>query len=172
MRTRRLLTFASVLALLVPAACSSGGSTMQVTDGSGSDAPAGDADGGADGDARDSTSTDGPPDTSTDGAADAEAGAPVSINVTGDHCPTVGAAASPPSAVVGQSLSISAQGVDEDGDSLSYRWTASSGTFSSPDSSMGRYTCEQAGEQILTIAVSDGRCSADSVLPVTCTSGP
>ena len=167
--TRRLLIFASTFVLAVPAACSDGGSTILVTTGdSGVDAPEADVDGGPAGDGRDA------PDATPDGTTDAtgDAGVPVSIKVTGDHCPTVGAAASPQSAPTGRSISISAEGQDQDGDVLSFHWSASSGTFSAPDARMGQYTCEAAGEQILTIAVSDGRCSAESVVPVTCAAGP
>jgi hypothetical protein len=104
------------------------------------------------------------------GLPDAPDGSDAGINlkVQSDHCPTVYAAATPSAAPVGDRISLVATGVDLDHDSLAFLWSARSGTFSAPAAPATDYLCEQAGEQVLAITVSDGNCNGDSTIPVTC----
>ena len=49
--------------------------------------------------------------------------------MTVDNCPTVVAAATPFETPLDKAVSVSATGVDVDGDVLTYRWSAPTGTF-------------------------------------------
>jgi peptidoglycan-associated lipoprotein len=59
----------------------------------------------------------------------------------------------------GQSIALSAQGRDPDGDTLTYRWTAPVGTFSTPAAPTTRWTAPSDYEGIvpLTVTVDDGK---------------
>jgi hypothetical protein len=113
--------------------------------------------------------TDAPP---TDGALNDDAFTPFSLHVTADHCPTVIAAATPSGAPLGQAISLSATAVDLDGDPLMFRWTAPSGTFSTPTLPSTHYTCAKVGQPVLAITVSDQDCDGQATIPIDCQAGP
>lgn len=77
--------------------------------------------------------------------------------VPGDHCPTLTGWFITPQSTVGTSpVDVSVMASDADmGDTLTYAWTATSGTFASAASPMTQYTCAATGSQTLTAAISD-----------------
>jgi hypothetical protein len=83
-----------------------------------------------------------------------------------DHCPDILTTALSQSNVPGTSVLV-VTASDADGDPLTYIWTATAGTFSSPTSSQTNYTCVM-GTQILTVRVSDGRCEDRRDLILAC----
>jgi len=59
---------------------------------------------------------------------------------------------------VGKASSVLASALDEDGDPLTYRWTAPSGTFSVPTARLSSWTAPmQPGRVRVTATVNDGR---------------
>jgi hypothetical protein len=52
-------------------------------------------------------------------------------------------------------LSLSAEGSDEEGDAIEYRWTATGGSIDAAASAATTYTCIEPGDQLITIEVSD-----------------
>jgi hypothetical protein len=85
--------------------------------------------------------------------------------VPGDHCPGLTEWFISPQATTGSSpIDVSVSGSDADvGDTLSYAWTATAGSFTSPSSAMTQYTCAATGPQTLTVAISDNH------MPTPCT---
>jgi len=74
--------------------------------------------------------------------------------------PTVDITCGPPCTVVaGQSIGLTAQGRDPDGDTLTYRWTAPNGTFSTPATAATRWTApaDFEGNAPVTVTVDDGK---------------
>ncbi len=72
-------------------------------------------------------------------------------------CAAVGSlAVSPSETTVGHSVAITATATGVDPGSLTYTWSASSGSFSAPSSATTNFTCNAAGSVTLTLAVSDG----------------
>jgi hypothetical protein len=57
---------------------------------------------------------------------------------------------------------------------INYLWTATGGSFVDPSSPITEYRCEEAGQQDLTIAISDGTasCTDERTLTVTCLGEP
>lgn len=145
---RKLLLLSPLAIGLAGAACSDGGSSHGAKPDAG-DAAAPDA-------ARDATS------------ADAAGETGVQLKVRSDHCPTVYPAAAPSDVPVGASIAVSATVDDPDADGLAFLWSARSGTFATAWAPSTEYTCREAGEQNLTVTVSDGQCNADATVPVTC----
>ena len=81
---------------------------------------------------------------------------------------------SPLQTSVGNDIDLSAQGEDVEGDPISYQWSASGGSIADPSAQDTTYTCEEVGEQIITITVSDDDgvyCMDDWAVPVTCVDG-
>ncbi len=76
---------------------------------------------------------------------------PISVTQNGQPC-------NPCTVEPGQSIQLTANANDADGDTLTYRWTAPSGTFSTPN---GRSTLWTAGDQEgnvpITVTVDDGK---------------
>ncbi|MGB5219494.1 MAG: hypothetical protein WBN60_00580, partial [Polyangiales bacterium] len=62
---------------------------------------------------------------------------------------------SPLQTSVGNEIDLSAQGDDVEGDPIAYQWSASGGSIADPSAQDTTYTCEEVGEQIITITVSD-----------------
>lgn len=78
---------------------------------------------------------------------------------------------SPLQTSVGSQINLSAVGSDEDGDPVAYLWTGTGGSIAEPSAASTTYTCGEAGEQEITIAVSDDAfefCIDDLTVPVTC----
>ncbi len=87
------------------------------------------------------------------------------------------AAASPAEAIVGNSVNLSATATGPNPAGLTYAWTASSGTLSTPTSSTSQFTCTTPGTATITLTVGDGvvpdggTCSASAAtttVQVTC----
>ena len=97
---------------------------------------------------------------------------PINISLMIDSCPTVIAAATPSAAPLGQSVNLVATGLDADGDTLTFAWSAPAGTFSAPASAGTQYKCTVAGEQLVTITVADRSCDGQAKLPVNCGAKP
>jgi hypothetical protein len=96
----------------------------------------------------------------------------VRVTVTGDDCPAVIATAGPAITRVGSTVFVGTRATDDDpGDQLTYKWTAAAGSFANPTATNTTYTCpgaSQAGPQVLTVTVSDGRCSVMRTVTVSC----
>ena len=72
--------------------------------------------------------------------------------------PTVRARCEPCTVQVGQSSTVTADAQDPDGDTLTYRWSAPTGTFQNPADRQTRWTApQQEGAVPVTVAVNDGR---------------
>ena len=72
--------------------------------------------------------------------------------------PTVTARCEPCSVLVGQRSTVTADAQDPDGDPLTYRWSAPSGTFQNPADRQTVWTApQQAGAVPATVTVDDGR---------------
>ena len=64
----------------------------------------------------------------------------------------------PPTVEVGKSCTLTATGTDPDGDNLTYRWTAPSGTLGNPTSRSTLWTAgQQEGPVQMTVTVDDGK---------------
>ncbi len=75
-----------------------------------------------------------------------------------NRSPSVTASCNPCRVQTGRATTISASGSDPDGDSLTYRWTASAGTIASASATSTTYTAPgQSGNVTVTATVSDGR---------------
>ena len=96
----------------------------------------------------------------------------VRVTVGSNDCPGVTATAGPATARVGSHVTVSAQASDDDpGAQLTYKWTAAAGSFASATAINTTYTCPgaaQAGPQVLTVTVSDGKCSVMRTVTVLC----
>ena len=72
---------------------------------------------------------------------------------------------------VGRSCTLTATGNDPDGDNLTYRWTAPSGTLANPTSRSTLWTApQQEGPVQVTVTVDDGKggtASANTIIQVT-----
>ena len=78
---------------------------------------------------------------------------------------------SPLQSSVGNQISLSASGSDVDGDPVAYLWTGTGGSITDATAPSTTYTCGEAGEQTITVTVSDddfGYCTDDYTVPVTC----
>ena len=86
-------------------------------------------------------------------------------------CPQIQSlSAAPLTTSVGSSIDLSAQAVAADGTTPVYAWTATSGSFSAPNSPTGRFTCAAPGTDTitLTVTVMNGTCSDHQSFTVTC----
>ncbi|MGE3273534.1 MAG: OmpA family protein [Vicinamibacterales bacterium] len=72
--------------------------------------------------------------------------------------PTVTARCEPCTVQVGQQATVTAEGTDPDGDTLSYRWTGPTGAFANANDRQTRWTApNQEGGVPLTVTVNDGK---------------
>ncbi len=81
---------------------------------------------------------------------------------------------SPLQTSVGYDIDLSAIGQDEEGDPITYVWTATGGSIADANAPETTYTCEEAGQQSITILVTDNdvHCTmATWTVPVTCIGG-
>jgi hypothetical protein len=94
--------------------------------------------------------------------------------VAGDSCPQLTSwSASPLQVLPGGTVDVAATATDADpGDTLSYVWTASAGSFANPAAPATQFLCTPAGPAILTVTVSDNHsptpCTTAVSLAVSC----
>ncbi len=95
--------------------------------------------------------------------------------VPGDHCPALaGWFITPQSATGTMPVDISVMATDADmGETLTFAWSATSGSFASAGSNTTEYTCGTTGSQTLTVAITDSHapapCTTTVMFPaVTC----
>ncbi|HVY40667.1 MAG TPA: hypothetical protein VHM31_22165 [Polyangia bacterium] len=95
--------------------------------------------------------------------------------VPGDHCPALTAWFIAPQSATGTTpIDVSVTATDADsGETLTYAWTAGSGTFASAGAATTQYTCGTAGSQTLSVAITDSHapaaCTTTVMFPaVTC----
>jgi len=70
---------------------------------------------------------------------------------------------------VGGTISVEANVVDPDNDTVSYAWTASAGSFDDPSPAATNYHCTQPGLHTLRLETNDGGdCEQQTVLQVAC----
>ena len=84
--------------------------------------------------------------------------APITPPAPANRPPTVKARCEPCTVEVGRQLTASADAQDPDGDTLTYRWSAPTGTFANPATRQTPWTAPmQVGAVPLTVTVNDGR---------------
>lgn len=96
------------------------------------------------------------------------------VGVTGqfNRCPLVVLEATPIRARPGDLIAVSGYYTsDADGDRLTYRWTADSGSFADPKAGETYFSCSTPGAVSLTLTVSDGTCQESSSASVFCLGG-
>lgn len=93
----------------------------------------------------------------------------LAVNATINECPSVDMTVAPLQAQVGDSIQLSAQGADADGDALTYEWSATSGTIAEATSPSTSLTCDLAGPVTVTLVLDDGHeCFVTREAQVTC----
>jgi hypothetical protein len=86
-----------------------------------------------------------------------------------NFCPTVlGYSAAPLQIGAGGHIAVQASAFDSDSPTLTYLWTATSGSFADPSAGSTTFTCSPAGTPTITFTAWDGRCSATATFSVTC----
>ncbi len=81
---------------------------------------------------------------------------------------------SPLQTSVGNQIDVLAQAVDLEGDPIEYLWTGTGGSFADPSAPETTYTCEEVGDQTITITVSDDGfkyCDCSWTVDVRCVDG-
>jgi len=81
------------------------------------------------------------------------------------------AVVSPLQTSVGSAIDLASQAVDAEEDPIEYRWTGTGGTIADSSAASTTFTCGEAGEQSITIEVSDdgfAHCVSAWTVPVTC----
>ena len=81
---------------------------------------------------------------------------------------------SPLQTSVGNQIDVLAEARDAEGDEISYLWTGTGGTFEDDMAAITKYTCEQVGEQTITITVSDDGfdfCDCNWTVDIKCVDG-
>ena len=88
--------------------------------------------------------------------------------------PTVKARCEPCTVQVGQNATVTADANDPDGDTLTYRWTAPTGTFANAADRQTPFTCPaQPGGVPVTVTVNDGKGgTASDTITIQCTQPP
>jgi len=69
----------------------------------------------------------------------------------------------------GERIDLRASARDDDGDDLSYRWTATLGRLVNPTVRNTSYTCSAAGQVTLKVKASDGTCEGSAEIDIECT---
>ena len=78
---------------------------------------------------------------------------------------------SPLQTSLGNDIDLSAIGVDEEGDDITYVWSNGDGTIGDPNAPETTYTCAEVGDHQITITISDDDfeyCADALAVPVTC----
>ncbi len=94
-----------------------------------------------------------------------------SLNVCAE---LVKAVVAPLETSVGNQIDVFAIIADMEGDPIEYRWTGTGGTFADPSAPATTFTCQQLGNQTITITASDDGfdyCTCDWTVDVTCVEG-
>jgi hypothetical protein len=84
------------------------------------------------------------------------------------------AVVSPLQTSVGNDIDLAAIGIDVEGDSITYVWSGTGGSIADSNARQTTYTCLEAGQQSITINVSDDDfeyCMDDWTVAVTCVPG-
>jgi hypothetical protein len=89
-------------------------------------------------------------------------------------CPSVDSITAPAHDVVGTAVAVSAAASDLDNgpSTLTYAWTATSGSFSSTTIAAPTFTCAAAGTATLRVTVSDSDCTDTASVDVICDAPP
>jgi outer membrane protein OmpA-like peptidoglycan-associated protein len=88
----------------------------------------------------------------------AEVSTPTAVTPPANRPPTVRAACDPCTVEVGKVSTVSADAQDPDGDPLTYRWTANSGSFANPTNRQTPWTAPMVvGPVPVAVSVNDGR---------------
>ncbi|MDH4335379.1 MAG: hypothetical protein OEW24_09040 [Chloroflexota bacterium] len=99
----------------------------------------------------------------------------VRVNGKFNFCPNLPkVVVSPLQTSIGNQIDVLAQAADIEGDPIAYRWTGTGGSFADPTAPVTTFTCEQLGEQTITITVSDDGfvyCDCSWTVDVTCVDG-
>jgi hypothetical protein len=81
---------------------------------------------------------------------------------------------SPLQTSIGNHINVVAQAADLEGDAIEYRWTGTGGSFADASAPVTTYTCEEVGNQTITITVSDDGfqyCDCGWTVDITCVDG-
>ena len=99
----------------------------------------------------------------------------VRVNGTLNFCTDlVKVVVSPLQTSVGNQIDVFAMASDIEGDPIEYRWSGTGGTFADPSSRETTYTCQEVGEQTITVTVSDDGfdyCTCDHTVDIICVDG-
>jgi len=97
------------------------------------------------------------------------------INANVEACPTapISLAATPATAIAGQTISLSALVTASDAGTASYTWSVAPamGTFSQPHALSTSFICGVAGPLKFTLTVTEGNCSSQKDVPYFCYGG-
>jgi hypothetical protein len=98
----------------------------------------------------------------------------IGIQLALRYCPHLATySAAPLTTSAGGTVALHATAVAYDADTgppVWFQWSATSGSFSDPSAADTTYTCA-AGQQMLSVAVSNGSCSDSVAIPVNCVTG-
>ncbi|MBW2685446.1 MAG: hypothetical protein JRE19_05945, partial [Deltaproteobacteria bacterium] len=75
---------------------------------------------------------------------------------------------------VGNQIDVYARAADIEDDPIEYLWTGTGGSFANPTSPLTTYTCEEVGDQTITITVSDDGfeyCNCNWTVDIKCVDG-
>ncbi|MBT8469688.1 MAG: hypothetical protein KJN97_13165, partial [Deltaproteobacteria bacterium] len=99
----------------------------------------------------------------------------VRVNGTFNFCADlVKVVVSPLQTSVGNQIDVFAMAVDMEGDAIEYRWEATGGSVADVNARQTTYTCLAAGEQTITVTVSDDGfdyCDCTHTVDITCVEG-
>jgi hypothetical protein len=99
----------------------------------------------------------------------------VRVNGELNICPELNkAVVAPLQTSIGNVITVRSQAEDSEGDTIQYSWTANRGTFANPSAPATFYTCEEAGNDNLTISVTDHHseyCADSWTVDVICVDG-
>ncbi len=105
----------------------------------------------------------------TESGQSADARGSVRASGLPNACPTIDSfAAAPTRAPIGGVVALSATASDPDGDTLSFKWSATSGWVAGAENPDARFVCTATGRLTITVAASDAACTNTAVLDVTC----
>ena len=95
------------------------------------------------------------------------------VGIHGDYnrCPQVIFVATPDHVTVGRPILLMAIASDQDGDQLSYAWTATAGTISDPTAPTTSFECARNGDVTITLTVRDDSCPSATSGVVLCQPG-